>query len=151
MPDTRSDEEKMAAAGWSKTPPKSWCPQLAWWWSGLPLAPEPRPEVSGSKDYGWWKDIDPPVPPIFTGEKPYTVILIYPDYMSENYGSEFYGTHVCAFDPEGAVLAARREMSNGRPDELNNLTDAALVAIFAGWHDDLTQIAESGQTPEEPT
>ena len=45
----------------------------------------------------------------------YTVILLYPDYVAEEYGHETCMTSVQASDPVAAVEAARSEVNN--PDE----------------------------------
>jgi hypothetical protein len=40
--------------------------------------------------------------------KPFTVLLLYPDYVSQNYGQETYLAHVSAANPTSAVEAARQ-------------------------------------------
>jgi hypothetical protein len=48
----------------------------------------------------------------------YTVILLYPDYLAENYGQEIYLAHVEADSPEDAIKNAQREAVDfAIPDE----------------------------------
>ena len=72
--------------------------------------------------------------------KKYTVILLYPDYMSENYGQETYMTCVDAKNPTEAVANARAEISAGgenEQDEEAEPTDFFVIAVIAGDHEDL--------------
>lgn len=75
---------------------------------------------------------------------PYTVILIYPDYIAEQYGEEFWISHVEAEAPAQAVEAAQREALEANPihtGEVDSHTDFAVVAVFEGHHDDLSHKA----------
>ena len=76
--------------------------------------------------------------------KPYTVLLLYPDYASGNFGHETYLAHVTAADPTAAILAARqqcdadyRRPNRDEADGFNDLEDLFVHAVFAGHHDDL--------------
>ena len=64
--------------------------------------------------------------------KKYTVILLYPEYMSEEFGHETYMTCVSAGTPSQAVALAREEM-----EDLDTPTDAFVIAVIEGDHEDL--------------
>lgn len=69
--------------------------------------------------------------------KPYTVILMYPDYLSENYGEESYAAHVTAVDGDAAVLAAQidavaQNTDDGEDPPCEDPTDFAVIAVYAG-------------------
>jgi hypothetical protein len=69
--------------------------------------------------------------------KPYTVLLLYPDYMNDN-GDETYLAHVEATDPREAVTAARQQAVAANTDEhgcnLNDPTDMTALIVFPGHH-----------------
>jgi len=67
--------------------------------------------------------------------KLYTVILLYPDYDTDNFGQDTYCTHVRAEDPVAAVHAARTEIVSTAEDA--EPEDYHVIAVFAGRHDDL--------------
>ena len=76
--------------------------------------------------------------------KKYTVILIYPDHVAENYGEEFYTAHVEAKTPKQALAKAREKAladnslsSDPESDDYCNPVDFACVAMFEGHHDDV--------------
>jgi len=50
-------------------------------------------------------------------KKPYTVLLLYPDYMSDSFGQETYLAHVEARDPESAVMEAQQRAVEANTDE----------------------------------
>ena len=68
--------------------------------------------------------------------KPYTVVLILPDYIADNYGEEFYHARVTATTPKRALTKARRmldkELKKTEGEGLNDLSDACLVAMYNG-------------------
>lgn len=74
--------------------------------------------------------------------KPYTVILMYPDYVADDYG-ENYLAHVDATDPTEAVKVAQRQAmkENGNePDDDGFDREAAAyapIAVFDGHLRDL--------------
>ena len=70
--------------------------------------------------------------------KRYTVILIYPDTVADQYGEDFYWAHVSAENPASALTKARAEVFY-----VNELTEDdcdpvafACVACLEGWHYD---------------
>lgn len=71
--------------------------------------------------------------------KKYTVILIYPDYLADNYGEEFYIAHVEAETTSRALALAQKYAfeSNGGA---NFPEDFALCAIFHGHLEDVSHL-----------
>jgi len=70
---------------------------------------------------------------------PFTVLLLYPDYIADAYGQETYLAHVVAADPAAAVLSAQREVAidlRGTDDAVDE-EDFFPLAVFAGIHDDI--------------
>ena len=69
----------------------------------------------------------------------WTVILLYPDYMSEVFGHDTFMTTVHAVDPEGAVKAAREEASVSNTEDSDdpvNGGDFFVIAVIEGEHID---------------
>jgi len=70
----------------------------------------------------------------------YTVILLYPDYASDNYGQEHYITTLEASNPNVAIIRAQQrafEASNDedadtRSVEINDPEDFFVVAVICG-------------------
>lgn len=78
--------------------------------------------------------------------EPYTVLLIYPDYLAENYGEDFYTAYVRAKDPKEAITLAQQEAILAQDyyqffdpnlDGYCPLADFAVVAVFAGKHQNI--------------
>ena len=71
--------------------------------------------------------------------KTYTVILLYPDGMCENYGQETYMTSVRAKDPEQALKRARAEVcqSNDEDEDAADPFDFFCIAVMEGDHADV--------------
>jgi hypothetical protein len=65
----------------------------------------------------------------------YTVILLYPDYVAEEYGHETYMTSIEAESPEDAVVRARLEVNN--PDEEIDGADFFVIAVMLGRRVDI--------------
>lgn len=67
--------------------------------------------------------------------EPFTVLLLYPDYLSENYGEETYTAWVDAYDPTHAVKLAQqqalRAQSNDRRTGASG-ADFRSLAVFEG-------------------
>jgi hypothetical protein len=82
---------------------------------------------------------------------PYTVLLLYPDYLNDN-GDETYLAHVEAADPREAVTAARQQATDANTTErgcsLNNPTDMAALIVFPGHH---TPALTAYDEPSPPT
>lgn len=74
--------------------------------------------------------------------KPFTVLLVYPDFLSENYGKETYLAHVDASDPEDAIHRAQLQAcaANAVPDDPDYYIEPDsfyVTAIFNGHLQDL--------------
>lgn len=68
-------------------------------------------------------------------KKPYSVLLLYPDYMANNYGEETYYSFVSALCPEHAVEMAQRKafLENGK-DGCNYFEDFLPILVIEGHH-----------------
>lgn len=68
--------------------------------------------------------------------KPYSVLLLYPDYLANNYGEETYYTYVRASAPAEAVTAAQKEVAdvNGAED---SAADFLPLLCIEGHHEPL--------------
>lgn len=69
-------------------------------------------------------------------ESEYTVLLLYPDYLSSDYGTETEQCHVFAFTPAEAVVNARTGIKKSNPD-LVDPTDMLALAVYPGHLTDL--------------
>ena len=81
----------------------------------------------------------------------YTVILLYPDYASENYGEETYMTSLEADSVADAQEQAQREVAEGylaaegldteelQDDIDNTYSDWLVIAVIAGRHPDIKE------------
>lgn len=72
--------------------------------------------------------------------KPYTVLLLYPDHMSDNYGEETYFTHVEALDPDAAIAAAQQEAvqantADGDEPDMSIMADFNPLLVLNGHHE----------------
>jgi hypothetical protein len=74
---------------------------------------------------------------------PYTVILLYPDFLSDNYGEETYVAWVEAESPEEAVKLGQKQVlnANANPEGCRAID---FYPIFAceGHHRDLSWSAK---------
>ena len=65
--------------------------------------------------------------------KPYTVILLYPDYLSHNYGQETYTAHVFAYNREDVIKNAQAQaVIENEMDTDEQGEDFYPLACFAG-------------------
>jgi hypothetical protein len=69
--------------------------------------------------------------------KPYTVILLYPDYLPDNYREETFTAHVSAIDGDAAVRAAQADAVSANTDDdgetrCGDPSDFAVIAVYAG-------------------
>lgn len=64
-------------------------------------------------------------------ESPFTVVLLYPDYCTGDYGADTYITAVTAADDVGAGLAAMEEAAEANDGNIAP-GDFRVVAIFEG-------------------
>lgn len=72
----------------------------------------------------------------------YTVILLYPSYMTDNFGEDTYMTCVEAEDVVEAQVAAQEEVVNeARTGDYDNLhpADFSVIAVIAGEHSDIKE------------
>ena len=76
-------------------------------------------------------------------KKPYTVLLLYPDYMTDNFGQDTYLAHVEAGDPESAVVQAQKwaMTANIDPEDMGLVQDFSEdffpLFVCEGHRDDL--------------
>ena len=82
---------------------------------------------------------------------PYTVLLLYPEYLNDN-GDETYLAHVEAANPREAVTVARQEVAEAHTSEygcsLNDPADMAALIVFPGHH---TPALTAYDEPSPPT
>lgn len=73
-------------------------------------------------------------------EHGYTVLLLYPDYLSSNYGEETFLAHVSADSAGAAIERARKEVLrvNEWTEADAGLDDFAVLMAMRGIHDDLS-------------
>mgnify|MGYP007071614278 CR=1 FL=1 len=67
----------------------------------------------------------------------YTVVLLYPDYLNENYGQETWTSAVKGNSPEEAIANARKEVKGDMRGALEEEDDMFCIACFAGEHIDM--------------
>lgn len=77
-----------------------------------------------------------PKPKVKTTRK-YTVLLLYPDYMTDAYGQETYAAHVEADSPRQALSKARRACKDANGIGLRYLDDLYCLFACLGWVDSL--------------
>jgi hypothetical protein len=69
--------------------------------------------------------------------KKYTVLLLRPDYMADDFGTDTYLAQVVADSAKDAVLAAQAGASK-TDDSALSPTDYHPLITIEGWHDDIT-------------
>jgi hypothetical protein len=69
--------------------------------------------------------------------KKYTVLLLRPDYVADDFGTDTYLAQVEADSVSAAVLAAQAEVAEIDDLDLKS-TDYHPLITIEGWHDDLT-------------
>lgn len=67
---------------------------------------------------------------------PYTVLLILPDYIANQYGEEYYSAWVKARTPKAAAHKAQLLATEAMP-EANDPADFLVVATYSGNHPNL--------------
>jgi hypothetical protein len=68
----------------------------------------------------------------------YTVLLLYPDYMSNNFGQETYLANVVAHDPNDAIDTARADcVEENEHIQIEDRSDLFVLAVFKGKLEDL--------------
>ena len=69
--------------------------------------------------------------------KPYSVLLLYPDYFADNFGQDTFFTHVEALGPKEAVRTAQHEIQTANQQEVDDPTDFYPLLVIEGHHDDV--------------
>jgi hypothetical protein len=67
----------------------------------------------------------------------YTVLLLRPDYIADQYGEDTYLAHVTAGNPTEALAEARREVAKADGNDEPEWNDYACLCIFEGTLTDL--------------
>lgn len=70
----------------------------------------------------------------------YTVVLLRPDYIADDYGKDIYIAHVEAINPDDAIIEAQRQawaadIYDGTNGEDGDPNDYALSVMFEGHLD----------------
>jgi hypothetical protein len=69
--------------------------------------------------------------------KKYTVLLLYPDYVTDVYGQDTYQDHVEAACIKEAVAKARLDCEQDTGISFEHLTDLYVLAVYEGHLHDL--------------
>jgi hypothetical protein len=69
--------------------------------------------------------------------KKHTVLLLRPDHVADGFGPDTYLAQVVADSANGAVVAARKEVTETDDLDLSPKDYHPLITI-EGWHDDIT-------------
>lgn len=77
---------------------------------------------------------EPEISVSLTFPRPYSVLLLYPDGLAENYGEETFYAWVKAADPAEAVQKARQQARRANPGSGVKPEDFALLLCIAGHH-----------------
>lgn len=72
--------------------------------------------------------------------KPYTILLLRPDYIAKPYGQDTYMAHVEAENPANAIEAAQIEVwkEDHGDDAGESWTDYNVLLIIEGHHQDMS-------------
>lgn len=78
-------------------------------------------------------------------QRPFTVILILPDFLAGQYGEDFALIHCAALDPETAASAAQEVAVTRLGDGAGSVdpVDFAVVGIFEGYHENLKDTCDT--------
>lgn len=71
--------------------------------------------------------------------KPFSVLLLYPDYLSDNYGEETYYAHVTALNADDAIKVAQTEAAKantaeGEEFDIRDAQSFAPLLVIEGHH-----------------
>lgn len=68
--------------------------------------------------------------------KPYTILLLYPDYLANNYGEDTFTTVVIAPTAEAAINLAQHEAAAVEhcSEDTNAFEDFLALGVFEGDH-----------------
>lgn len=67
----------------------------------------------------------------------FTVLLLYPDYMSDAFGHETYQAHVRALYITQAIRLAQAQAMKANPGSIEDHNDLHVLAVYAGHLNDL--------------
>lgn len=65
---------------------------------------------------------------------PYSVLLLYPDYIADTFGHETFYTHVTVKDPKHAVKVAQRDAAAFNELEKEDACDFFPLLVLDGHH-----------------
>lgn len=74
--------------------------------------------------------------------KNFTVLLLYPDYMSDNFGQDTYLAHVKAEDVKGAQRVAQLKLLRNLGKDYAGTVDPndyAVLMVIEGHHNDIKE------------
>jgi hypothetical protein len=96
-----------------------------------------RAEIRSVSTWQWLyeqaqQDISPP-PPASAGQRPYSVLLLYPDYANDG-GNETCYAFVEATDPIGAVAVAQHQAFAAQDFDIDIPTDFHPLLVTQGHH-----------------
>lgn len=78
--------------------------------------------------------------------RPFSVLLLYPDFLAENYGEDTHYAQVEAEDANDAVYKARLEVAEKEADDMFSveelIADFLLLLVIEGHHADLSAEAQ---------
>lgn len=63
---------------------------------------------------------------------PYSVLLLRPDYVADEYGKDVYFAHVCAANPAKAVSIAQAEAAVADETDLQSAIDYHALIVLPG-------------------
>lgn len=69
--------------------------------------------------------------------QPYSVLLLYPDYIANNYGQETYFTHIEATRPADAAKFAQCQLALEFDDGGGAPDDFFVLLVIEGHHSDV--------------
>lgn len=70
--------------------------------------------------------------------KNYSVLLLRPDYMTDNFGQDTYYAHVTASTPEGAIEAAKLDVLMADASKEGDKDDYAVLLVIEGHHENVS-------------
>jgi hypothetical protein len=65
-------------------------------------------------------------------KRKFTVVLLYPDYMADDYGTDLYVAHVEADTPEQSVPLAQAQAAEYQEEFDGDPADFAMILVFEG-------------------
>lgn len=68
-------------------------------------------------------------------EKPYTAILLYPDYMTGDYGADVYVESAIADDAVKAARLVQEMAANANGMDHDDAADFRVIGVIEGEHD----------------